>query len=159
MTNRQHIYLDTYHFQAYLFGKGEARRVARRLFDKLEKSRVSIKIPFVVVGELINNLVLSDIREKEKGEILHEFFRLQKRLGIDMVPLSEKACLIVNEILKIDSRLDPANAQLVSQALSDDRSTYLITTDTVLLHSASLKDYVGSMNKKRESKLRIKAEF
>lgn len=159
----QHVYLDTDHIQGYLWGKPDEQEIAREIFRKLEGSLenplIKVKIPFPVVGELINNLIWDN--PDDKDYILSEFLELRKNLSADLAPPPEQAYSIAMELHRKDYYVRGTDALIVSQALSDPYSSHLLTTDGDLLRSRAIKDIEKDMRRrgKRKRQLKITAEF
>lgn len=75
-TNTQNIYIDTYFVQGYLWGKRDEEENIKPIFSKIKMSiknpDINVKIPSIVVGEMINNLrKISD--HDERGNIMYNF--------------------------------------------------------------------------------------
>jgi len=161
--NYQHVYLDTYQIQGYLWGKPDEKRITREIFRKLENSLenplIKVKIPFPVMGELINNLIQDN--PDNKDYILGKFLELRKKLKADLAPPPWQAYSIAIELHRKDDYIKNTDALIVSRALSDPYSSHLLTTDGDLLRSRIIKDIEKDMRKhvKRKQKLKITAEF
>ena len=157
--SRIHAYLDTDLIQGYLWGKPDEKKATRRTLLRLKSSRLLVKVPFVVVGELINNLIRADLESKD--DLLKNFFSFIKEFGADLVPPSKFGYRICNELFEKDPLLKPVDALIVSQAFSDALSTRLLTTDKVLLNSLAIRDYEEGLRKdgRRRQKLTITEEF
>lgn len=159
----QHVYLDTDHIQGYLWGKPDEQEIAKEIFRKLEGSLknplIEVKIPFLVAGELINNLHRAD--KKDKDYILAELPDLLEMLNADLVPPPDEAYNKAIELRSRDYRVERVDALIVSQALCDPYSSHLLTTDRILLHSRVIKNIEIDMRKHGERKrpLKITAEF
>ena len=59
-TELQHIYIDTCYFHAYLMGDRDEKETSNQIFQKIFKCiknpNIKVIIPFIVVGEVINNI-------------------------------------------------------------------------------------------------------
>jgi uncharacterized protein YejL (UPF0352 family) len=87
----QNVYIDTCFFQGYLWGKKDEEENASDMFSKIETSvrqnpNINVKIPFIVVGELINNLIRENVEQGNREEIMYKLFELQKNLKADTIP-------------------------------------------------------------------------
>ena len=168
-TNTQNIYIDTCFFQAYLWGKVDAKENAKDILSKIESNarknpEINVKIPFVVVGELINNLIRENVEQIVRDDIMYKFFALQKDLKADIIPPNKccyaKAKLLIDQDLYLVEHA-PTDTLIVSCALCDMDSAFLLTDDSLLLVSYSLKDIERDMRKegKRNRQLKITNEF
>ncbi|NQE53081.1 hypothetical protein C5S29_05770 [ANME-1 cluster archaeon GoMg3.2] len=168
-TNIQNIYIDTCFFQGYLWGKKDEEENASDMFSKIETSvrqnpNINIKIPFIVVGELINNLIRENVEQGNREEIMYKFFELQKNLKADTIP-PNKCCyakaksLIVQDDYFAEHAL--TDTFIVSCALCDPDSSHLLTTDSRLLESVLLKKIEKNMraDNERNRQLKITEEF
>ena len=75
-TNTQNVYIDTYFVQGYLWGKRDEEENIKPIFSKIKSSiknpDINVKIPSIVVGELINNL-RKNSDHVERGNIMYDF--------------------------------------------------------------------------------------
>ena len=88
-TNIQNIYIDTHFFQSYLWKKGDEKENAKDILFQIKSNRnpdIKVKIPFIVVGELINNLKREIPDQDRKAEIMRVFFELLDDLKADIIP-------------------------------------------------------------------------
>jgi len=86
--NTQNIYIDTYFVQGYLWGKRDEEENIKPIFSKIKSSiknpDITVKIPSIVVGELINNLrKISDSVKRE--QIMYNFFALLNDLEAEII--------------------------------------------------------------------------
>ena len=61
MGGDQNIYIDTFYIQSVLWGRDDEKRLAEETMQKIMRSisnhpNIHVKIPLIVVGEVINNL-------------------------------------------------------------------------------------------------------
>jgi len=167
--SHQCVYLDTDHIQDFLWGKPDEIRAANQIFQKLRNSiknpDIKVRIPFVVVGELINNLVRDKkdnlISKDDMDSILHKFLTLQNELNADLTPPGKCVYFAACELIKKDDRVAGSDALIVCQALCDPYSSHLLTTDTDILYSTAIQELEKDMRKqgKRKLTLRIASEF
>lgn len=162
-SNCQHVYMDTYYLQGYLWGKKDEQKMCRDVIQGIRRSSghplIKVKIPFCVVGELINNLNRDN--PPNKVHILSNFLELIEKLGADLVPASPEAHLITTKLSRERVYTGDTDILIVSQALADPFSSRLLTPDRVLLTSETIKKIEIDMrkNKKRKQHLQIRAEF
>jgi len=168
-TNIQNIYIDTCFFQGYLWGKPDEKENAKDIFYRI-KSNVgrnpdfNVKIPFIVIGELINNLIRENFEQRDREDIMYKFFGLQKDLKADIIPPNKCCYDIAKSLTAQDSYFAenaPTDAFIVSCPLCDPDSSRLLTTDSRLLESESLKKIEKDMrtDNKRNRQLKITEEF
>ena len=165
----QNIYIDTCFFQGYLWGKKNEEENASDMFSKIETSvrqnpNINVKITFIVVGELINNLIQENVEQGNREEIMYKFFELQKNLKADTIP-PNKCCYAKAKSLTVQddyfAEHAPSDAFIVSCARCDPDSSHLLTTDRRLLLSDLLKNAEKDMraDNERNRQLKITEEF
>ena len=172
-----HYYIDTDYLYSYIFIRDSSLKrllsknnmeyeIARCenfkniLFNK--NKEIFIKIPFIVFGELFNNInsYNKTLDESNIRYINKELFSLFEMNNVDSIPPNEKCYKIANQILESDSRFDPTDALIVSQALVDKNSKYMATFDNTITNSfgggiiAKINDNMCS-NNERNKKLKI----
>ena len=168
-TNIQNIYIDTCFFQGYLWGKKDEEENASDMFSKIETSvrqnpNINVKIPFIVVGELINNLIRENFEQRQEQEIMYKFFRLLTDLNADRFPPNKccyaKAKLLFSKDMYLIERA-PTDTFIALCALCDPNSAFLLTDDDLLLKSYSLKEIEKNMrtDNERNRKLKITGDF
>lgn len=160
----QYVYFDTDHIQDYLWGGPDEQNSAKSLMRGLESSLrrhylIKVKISFLVVGELINNLLRDDIGNKD--HILEKFLDLLRDLNADLVPPPESAYNKAIELRNRDYRVKGVDALIVSQALCDQYSSHFLTSDDNILKSIAIGELGEEMRDSgdRKRKLRITEEF
>nr|CBH37137.1 hypothetical protein BSM_06140 [uncultured archaeon] len=169
MQNTQNIYIDTCFFQGYLWGKSDEKENAKDILSKIESNvrnnpEINVKIPFIVVGELINNLIRENFEQGVREEIMYKFFERLKELKADIIP-PNKCCYAKAKLLIDRDRYlvehAPTDTLIVSCALCDMDSAFLLTEDSLLLVSYSLKEIERAMREagKRNRQLKITNEF
>ncbi|MBN1761618.1 MAG: hypothetical protein JW878_00875 [Methanomicrobia archaeon] len=162
----QVIYVDTYYFQGYLWGeegtdeKEDATENLNKLKYEVGKYGIKVKIPFIVLGELTNNLIKEEFERTRTEGIMQDFFRLRKDLDADIVPPDRKCYFKTQTLIKEDSRLierDPTDCLIALCALCDPYSTYLLMPDTSIIGAHSLTKIEKDMreNGERNEKLHI----
>ena len=168
-TNIQNIYIDTYYFQGYLWGKKDEKENTTAIFSEIESNvrknpEINVKIPFIVIGELINNLVLREnFEQRERNEIMYNFFELRKDLDADIIPPNkysfDKAKLLIDQDNYLEKH--PSDVLIASCALCDSDSSHLLIHDKLLLQSLELKKIEKDMRGegKRNRQLKITEEL
>jgi len=166
MDGDQNIYIDTFYVQSVLWGRDDEKQLADETMQKIKKTisnpNIHVKIPMIVIGEVINNLM----RKFEITEILNDstpdkLCELINDLKADLVPPRKESIESAHVLLTKDNRLRPADAMIVSQAVRDPDSTYLITNDTIVLESDAIREYLKTdeIEKTRRQKLNITEKF
>jgi hypothetical protein len=130
------------------------------IFNK--NREIFIKIPFIVFGELFNNInnYHASFDENCISSINNEIFSLFDRNNVDLVPPEKKSYSLANEIIQKDSRFDSTDALIVSQSLIDKNSVFMATMDYTITESfgggiiARINDRLYN-NKERFKKLKI----
>lgn len=165
----QAIYVDTCYFQGYLWGRRDDKENADFILSKLESTvrrhpTITVRVPFIVVGELVNNLVRDGLDESKRNEIMVKFFEKLQKLKADIIP-PKPTCYNWTKILVTrDPRLvknAPTDCFIALCALCDPDSAYLLTNDAVVLESSSLKDIEKEMheNGERNREMKFSQEF
>ncbi len=170
-TNIQNIYIDTCFFQGYLWGKEDEKENANVILSKIKSNvrrnpEINVRIPFIVVGELINNLIREnfELRDSDEDEIMYKFFVLLRNLEADIIPPNKCCYGIAKSLTAQDSYFAenaPTDAFMASCALCDPDSSHLLTVDSRLLESELLKSIEKEMRtaNKRNRQLKITEEF
>ena len=170
-TNIQNIYIDTCFFQGYLWGKEDEKENAKDILSKIKSNvrnnpEINVKIPFIVVGELINNLIREnfELRDSDEDEIMYKFFVLLRDLKADTIPPNKCCYDIAKSLTAQDSYFAenaPTDAFMASCVLCDPDSSHLLTVDSRLLESELLKSIEKGMRtaNKRNRQLKITEEF
>lgn len=173
----QHYYIDTDYLYSYLFLREfKLKSFLPKKTIELEKVRcanfkdiifnknkdVFVKVPFIVFGELFNNINNhnNDFDDKCVHYLNNELFSLFEKDNVDLIPPNKKCYKIADDILKKDSRFDSTDALIVSQALSDKDSLYMATFDNTITTSFGggiISKINNEMydNGEREKKLKI----
>jgi hypothetical protein len=163
----QNIYIDTYYFQGYLWGRGDEKENAKVIFSKIKRSveinpNINVKVPFIIAGEFINNLIREKFGQRE--EIMRKFFELLRDLKAEMIPPNkccyDKAKLLIDQDEYLGERA-PTDTFIASCALCDQDSSHLLIHDTLLLESDVLRNLKLKMfeDGERNRDLKITGEF
>jgi len=165
----QAIYVDTCYFQGYLWGRRDDKENAEFILSKLESTvsrhpTITVKVPFIVVGELVNNLVRDGLDESKRNEITVKFFEKLQKLKADIIPPKPTCYNWAKILVTRDPRLvenAPTDCFIALCALCDPDSAYLLTNDAVVLESSSLKDIEKEMheNGERNREMKFSQEF
>lgn len=168
-TNIQNVYIDTCFFQSYLWKERDEKESAKDVLSQIKSSvnknsDINVKIPFIVVGELINNLIREIPSQERRADIMYAFFEELEDLKADTIP-PNKCCyakaksLIVQDDYFAEHAL--TDTFIVSCALCDPDSSHLLTTDSRLLESVLLKKIEKNMqaDNERNRQLKITEEF
>lgn len=141
--NAQHIYIDTYYIQSYLIGRGHeeehAKKQVRKAIQHAQRNGdILIKLPFLVVAELMNNVCRNGMDAARKENFIKSFLELMNDKNIDFIPHQKKALELATRLSNCDISLDVTDALIVSQALGDKYSTVLLTNDGRLIDSPEI---------------------
>jgi len=156
--NIQNIYIDTYYFQGYLWDEKKDRRddaiaqISKIKYD-VRRHGINVKIPFIIVGELMNNLVKTGFERTKREEIMSDFLGLKDKLKADIIPPNKHFYAKAKLLCSCDPYLiehAPTDCFIALCALCDPYSTYLVIHDTLIVESRSLRDIEHYMRKKRE---------
>ena len=165
-TNTQNIYIDTYFVQGYLWGKRDEEENIKPIFSKIKSSvknpDINVKIPSIVVGEMINNLRnISD--QDERGNIMYNFLNLLNDLEAEIIAPNKCSFGIAKSLIKQDDYLEnhPSDVLIASCALCDRDSSHLLFRDSLFLESMTLEKIERDMRDegKRNRSLKITEEF
>jgi len=175
----QCVFLDTSVLEPYFFSneykKGEderkrSRKIVEKISNSIEKNPgIGVKIPQVVIGELITNCMMDDEKEKfpksDDGKTLQKLKELCQKLKADLVRNSFDSIQIAQDILKGEKNWGTScmgnDALIVGAALSNENSSHLITWDKEILQSTLIKqtDKILQAGGKRMRPLIIREEF
>jgi len=169
-------YIDTDHLYSYIIWKDsetrrnlivnkhqEEERIRYKSFKEiLFNDNVKIKVPLIVMGELINNINRhhAQLDMNCVNYIYNEIFSIFKRDNIDFSAPNNESFSILAKIIDKDFRFDSTDALIVSQALADKNASHLLTLDRIITNSFS-GGAVDSLNqdlcnqKHREKELKL----
>ncbi|MEA2053172.1 MAG: hypothetical protein U9O90_10235 [Euryarchaeota archaeon] len=106
------------------------KRMQKLFLSKIEATvrrnpEIKVKIPFIVVGELINNIIRENVGQKDRDEITHKFFELREARNADIIPPNKcyynKAKLLIDRDRYLVEHA-PTATFIVSCALYDQDS-------------------------------------
>jgi hypothetical protein len=105
----------------------------KRILEKFKiwlrrNSEIKVKIPTVILGEFM----LWCIRNDYDDRALSDFKTLVEKLDADFPTPQKENYELAKKLMETDDRLEPHDALIVSHALLDPNTTWLLTTDTVL---------------------------
>lgn len=117
---------------------------------------IKIKIPLIVLGEFMSELTQKEIKDEKSQEII---FRLKQQIllpfGREIPAPSRETYNVALELMNRDHHLKPTDALIVAQALVDEESEWLITTDGSLLDNRAILEII----EEKGSKLKISDRF
>lgn len=155
-SEKKHVYLDTQYLHAYIFPKKKGYNKKKHaeedkicfdqfsyLFNCKEKNLI-LKIPFVVLGEILNNISRKRLDNRQKQDIIHKYMNLINSKKIDFVPGSRNCFEITNKLLNEENRLDPTDTLIIAQAISDIDSTHVLFNDAKILNSGAIAKVIES---------------
>lgn len=143
----QNVYIDTDILIFYFDKKRDKGRIARTSITQLERSlnenpQIKVKIPQVVLGELMMNYC--------NGKCdLNEIKKLLVRLNVgysDMPSAKPDEWHCAEEIVGAQWQIKPNDALLVAQVLKDPSATWLLTTDGKLIGNKFIDKKMLTLN-------------
>ncbi len=144
MMNR--TYLDTSILLQAIIAKSQARSDATSILNRIRALGYQVIIPHVVVGESLSQIIAkSDNIPLSTKELLEWIQNLVPAPRECMPPASRKICELAVELLKGDDRIDSCDAIIVSHALLDPDSQYLLTTDTEIRDSSYIQNKIEEL--------------
>lgn len=165
--NLQNIYIDTFYIEAYVIGdkigQRDTQKEATDLFQKISKTitnpNIKVVIPFIVLGELINNINREISDDMNKTQVFFKFWELiNKLIKADFSPPRCNCIPIAKRVMVKDDQIEPTDLHIVAQALEDPYSSFLLTTDSKIIESYGIKNLEKEMrdNNERKQKLQRK---
>ena len=132
MITKPNLYFDSYYFLAILSDKHYEVYDANNLRKKVEKLRLPVVVPQIVIGEIM--AVLLDRYSSDPKVLDKKMQKLSEELYYFTDP---SVCLPAVSFEMIDHvsylqtgcKLDPTDALIVAQVLHDKNSKFLITDD------------------------------
>jgi len=144
----QSIYLDTViligFFERSDIG-AHSRKIIRQTERMLKNREIVVKIPLIVLGEFLAEMLK---RNKDFSGIfrkLHPIFEGATRESYELAL----------ELMQKDKYLEADDALIVAQAILDKKSEWLITTDSNLINNRVLLNAI----EERGSRLKISDKF
>lgn len=158
-SNPRHVYVDTQYVHAYLFSDNSRKKdeefIAKAQVDHLLTNRNSnqlLKIPHVVMGEIINNIHRRD--SLNETNINRRILNMMGNDKLDFVPASKDCLKLTNDLLNMDRDLDATDTIIVSQALCDSFSSHLLMKDGRVIGSPAI-DEINQNYKDRNKRTKL----
>ena len=107
--------------------------------------KIFIILPFIVAGELLNNLNQGDIERDIKQEIVGELFKILEDEKIDLKPAKADALKLAASIKDQDRLLGDTDLLIASQALCDIHSIHLLIHDRKIIESEKIAEVEREM--------------
>ena len=130
------------------------KTLERILRTKKMNPKVIVRISSIAFGEVLKFILERDIKERER--LLTSFYEDIEKLEAEYVETNPRVWEIALEIYKRDDRIEPADALIVAQALSDECSAHLITRDSIVISSKKIKEIDEEMRSREERKRGLK---
>ena len=133
----QSIYIDACILIGCIEGKyrrkNDIHRISQDAIRKIESmarhnSEIKVKIPTIVLSEFM----LWCIKNDEDDRVLSDLKTLVKNLKADFPSPKKEHYELAKRFIETDSRFESHDALIISHALLDPTTTWLLTTDTVL---------------------------
>lgn len=161
----QHIYVDTFYFQSFLLAKTELEISAKDEFNSVwsksgKHNGFKLVIPFVVIGEAINNLKKKNAYQREEVLINLGLAKIMTDDHIDFKPATHDVLDLAKRIREKDDRIDPTDLMIVAQSLCDPESLLLLTNDEKIITSSGITEVnTECCDQGWRKKLKIKDTF
>ena len=149
-------YIDSYYLLAVVFGRPN-KAAAERLLYALSRGGFEILVPQTVLGETVAKILARDGHEG----MLDKLDRTLQKYGIDasrsLPPAPKETFAIMEELRKMDERLDATDTMILAQVIADPDSKLLFTKDRKMLYSKAVKDHEQKLRSSgvRNEKLQI----
>jgi len=159
------IYVDSYYFQSYLLAKNDEEIYARDQFNSAwskstKHPEYSLIIPFIVVGEAINNLKKSNPDRRDEENIKSSLMGIMKNKYVDIQPAGFEVIEFAKRIHDKDDRIDTTDLMIIAQSFCDQNSFLLLTNDTKILESNGISEINAECcDDGWREKLKIKERF
>ena len=163
MSKTRNIYIDTQYLHAFIFPeKCDEDMFCKEILKKAIYNRSSmIQIPFVVVGETINNIKRKSITKSQEEDVIRNLLTLLERDNINLSPPIQHCFRIANEIKGSSHYLDDTDVLITAHALCDPTATHFLVNDEKILTSSRIKDINSKLKTEgfREYNLKLISEF
>ena len=166
MGTEQVYYLDSDHIIAYIHSDVHRNKdlgIAFRRFINKKGTKKGIKfvLPQVAAGEVINYITNeAKVDKTEQEELMKELVYQIQKLKIDLKPAKKEDIKVAKWLFEKEEFTSTTDAVILSQALCDPDSKYLLTTDKVLTGSTLIGNICGGEDRDKLSKdFRNKFEF
>lgn len=147
-------YLDTSLLLQAILDKSEPRKLAKHTLERIRGSDYEVIIPHIVIGESFSQIIVksqpSDIQRRIK-ELLEWIQKLIPTPRTCMPPVSKEVCTLASELSSEETWIDPCDIIIISHALLDPNSRYLLTTDKAIHGSLVI---LKKMNELKSSGIR-----
>ena len=121
-------YIDSYYLLAVVLGRPD-KAAAERLLYALSRGGFGVFVPQTVLGETASKILA---REGHEG-MLDRLDRALQKYGIDASrsppPAPKRAFAIMEELRKMDERLDATDTVILAQVVADPVSKFFFTPD------------------------------
>jgi hypothetical protein len=153
-----YVYIDAADLMVPALRTGELS-IFERLIYKIKSRNMIPVIPQISIGETVVKMLDKVERRSRLSSFTDLFAKFLKLVesGAVLQPLSDIHIEYVKDIIEVDNRIRGNDLFILAQAIADPRSRYLITSDTAILYSEGVGDYIDRLMKegKREVKLEI----
>jgi hypothetical protein len=167
-SNPRHVYVDTQYLHAFIFPNTGRRNdedyIASLQFNEILYSRdpqIILKIPFIVMGETINNIHRRVVSETDRSDIIRKLLNVMAEERVDLAPPTSDCFKLSINLLEADRDLDDTDSLIVSQALCDELSSHLIIKDAAVIDSAAIQKKNTELHENgfRPRRLKITPEY
>ena len=123
------VYFDSHYLLEVVF-EGEHKEDAERLLYATSRDGFETLVPQTVLGETVSKILT---RGKDAPRLLDRLVRTLEKHGIDarrcLPPAPKRAFAIMEELRRMDDRLDATDAMILAQVLADPDSKFFFTLD------------------------------
>lgn len=156
------VYLDTYFLNALISKKQSEKTEARDEFKRLQSNPGSfdVVIPQIVLGEAFSTILRDYGNDGDILDMLNELCKyLKETVDVEtcLQSLTVKTLEKARMLMDNDEFLKDTDAIIMAQVLLDPKSQRLLTHDSVLMKSRTIKDEEKRMRAsgQRELELRV----
>ena len=150
-------YIDSYYLLAVVLERPE-KADAERLLYALSRGGFETLVPQTVLGETVSKILT---RGKDAPRLLDRLVRTLEKHGIDarrcLPPAPKGAFAIMEELRRMDDRLDATDAMILAQVLADPEAKFLFTPDGEMNNNKAVREYETELRRGglRNEKLKI----
>ena len=153
-------YLDTYYLLEVVLD-GKDKSIIERMLSRINNNSYEVFIPQIVLGEAVSQIFRKCGDKRHPDLLLGKIAMFVRKHDIcvgNMPPLLKESFRIMSELTEKDNMLDGTDIAIVSHALADPDSKFLLTPDSMLLNNRTIRDFEENLRRddeRRNTKLII----